>query len=243
MSARHIAVVLGVEGDPELEREVVFWVEACRIQMRDHIAPAWARLAPPPGIFYYSSSDQLADETVGCVVILRDAGVDGAAGLHSIIGRKPIGVVDLSRSALPSRTLSHEIAEMYGNPYLDRWYPMPNGWEVAAELGDPVQRSQYNIDAEILGQHRDVVVSDFVTPAYFDPGASGPRSHQQAVDEPFGIAPGGYLVARNDGQIIYLPAKGEGVHAAAISRPFSRTAQLAAGTKIPRPAGESFPSR
>ncbi len=233
----HIAVVLHVTGDPQLERDAVFWTEACNIQMREHIAPAWGDFAPAPGVFFYGTAEGIPANAAGVVGIFRDAYNPDAAGYHAVIGDLVFGAVDLSRSSNPSRTLSHECAEIFGNAWLDRWVagPVP-GRFYAQELGDPTQRIEYEIEAEVLGERRRVVVSDFVTPEWFDlPGPNaGRRNFCRSIRNAFEIAPGGYQIAREDDNILYLPARNEGVRAASITRPLSRTKLISDGVVVAR---------
>jgi hypothetical protein len=232
----HIAVVLHVEDDPELEKQVVLWTEACRKQLLEHVAPAWADWADAPGVFYYGVSQHIPSDAAAVVGIYGDGFNPDAAGYHAAIGRQVIGVVDLGRSSKPSRTLSHEITEIYGNAYLDRWLPGPvAGRAYAAELCDPCQRQDYQIDVNVMGEHASVTVGDFVMPMWF--GLSPGRTYHgltwcNAVRTPFEIAPGGYQIALEGDNILYLPARNEGVARASIERPLSRTRLISTGVKV-----------
>jgi hypothetical protein len=225
----HIAVVLMVDRPSrELEKAAVFWTEACRRQMLEHVGPAWElEWAAPPGVAFYGTGDGLPSDVSASVAIVEDAEVEGAAGLHSAVGIRVFGVVDLSRSSKPSKTLSHEIAEIYRNPYLDEWKPSPvPGRAYAVELCDPVQRNEYVIKARILGETREVVVGDFLTPAWFEPSAQGSRSHTGAVYNSFEVASGGYQIALEGDNILYLPSKDGAIGRNTITRPLSRTALI-----------------
>jgi hypothetical protein len=235
----HIAVVLHVEGDPELEKQVVFWTEACRRQLLEHVAPSWGAWAAPPGVFFYGVSQHIPSDQAAVIGIYSDGFNPDAAGYHAAIGKQVIGVVDLSRSAKPSRTLSHEISEIYRNAYLDQWLPSPREErQYAAELCDPVQRVDYEIEAEVLGQRRSVTVGDFLRPAWFgqpNPEGSNEMSWCQAIDLPWKIAPGGYQIALEGDSIVYLPAQNEGVARSSLDRPLSRTRLISRGIVIPHP--------
>jgi hypothetical protein len=235
----HIAVVSHVAG---LERDAVAWTEAVRLQMRDHVAPAWGAFAPVPGVFFYGAGDGLPADAVAVIGIFEDAGVAEAAGYHSALGKIAMGAVDLSRSDSPSRTLSHEALELYRNAYLDAWAPGPDSTpahlDYAVELCDPVEAISYHVDVSVLGEERSIEVSDFILPAWWDsnPNIDAARDFCSCVRHPFEIAPGGYQIATDiDDNVIYLPARGEGVHAAKVARPLSRTLQITQGIRIPRP--------
>lgn len=231
----HIAVVLHVEGDDELTRQVALWTEACRIQMARDVAGAWHDFASPPGIFFYGTAAAIPEDQAAIVGVFADAFNPEAAGYHSAVGDLVIGAVDLSRSSNPSRTLSHECCEIFRNAWLDSWVPSPTpGRLFAAELCDPCQRQSYVITADIMGEKADVVVGDFLMPAWFDPEMAGPRTWCSAVDEAFEIAPGGYQVAREGNNILYLPARGDVIGKATIERPLSRTKLISDGVRVKR---------
>jgi hypothetical protein len=231
----HIAVVLHVLDDPELTKQVAFWTEACRIQMEKHVAPSWGDFAAPPGVFFYGTAAAIPNDQAAIVGIFSDAFNPEAAGYHAAVGDLVIGAVDLSRSSNPARTLSHECCEIFRNAWLDAWVPGPTaGRDYAAELCDPVQRTSYFITADIMGETIDVEVGDFLLPAWFDPKKDEPRTWCRAVGKAFQIAPGGYQVAREGDNVVYLPARGEAIGRATIDRPLSRTKLISDGVRVKR---------
>ena len=231
----HIAVVLHVLDDPLLTARVAFWTEACRIQMEKHVAVAWQGFAPPPGVFFYGTAAAIPEDQAAVIGVFADAFNPEAAGYHSAVGELVIGAVDLSRSSNPSRTLSHECCEIFRNAYLDAWLPSPvPGRLYAAELCDPVQRNGYTIEADIMGEKMAVAVGDFITPAWFDPQSDGIRSWCGSVGKAFEIAPGGYQVALEGDNILYLPARGEAIGRATIDRPLSRTKLISDRVQVRR---------
>lgn len=85
----------------------------------------------------------------------------GCTGYHNASSTGPYAVVRYTpRSKLWQLTASHELIEMLADPYPGR------GRGPWRELADPVARDWYWLDG--------VVVSDFVTPAFFT-GAPGRR--------------------------------------------------------------------
>lgn len=231
----HIAVVLHATGDPELAHSVAFWVEACRLQLLEHAGPAWAAWAPPPMVAFYGNAEGLPPTEAGVVGIFRSAGNPQASGYHAAIGQRVIGAVDLGTSACPSRTLSHEVLEMYRNAFLSEWAASPQyGREYAAELCDPVQTQEYTIHASVMGETREVVVGNFLLPGWFDlDEKTGRVDHLGQLPEPFAIGHGGYQIAREGDSILWLPAPGEGMRAQAARRPLSRTSLISDGIVIP----------
>jgi hypothetical protein len=231
----HVAVVLHVQGDDDLTRRAAYWTEACNVQIREHLAPAWG-IEKPPGVFFYGTAAGIPEDASAVVGIFANGDVADAAGYHTLSGDLVFGVVDLSRSSSPSRTLSHEVAELTLNPWLDFWLQGPQiGREYAGESSDPVQRISYHVKASILGQSRDVEVGDFVTPAWFGLKALGTALNWcDTIRKPFEVAPGGYQIAREGDSILYLPARGEGVSAASVSRKGSRTKRITEGDVVAR---------
>lgn len=200
----HLAIVLS--SDLATDRDVAFWVEAVRLQLREHAAPAWG--LPPPGVFVYSPDTFVPAKEGAVIALVSDDGNDDAAGVHGALGNVPYGLVDLKQSTLPERTLSHEALELWANAALDRWAPGPGGLEYALELCDPCQRDDYLIGVTMFGEERAVEVSDFVTPMWFGMGPvsfPGGCTYKGRIDTPFNLSPGGYAIARDQqGRIRYL---------------------------------------
>jgi len=130
----------------------------------------------------------------------------GAAGYHETgTGGGPIGYAfaktTLDAGMHPSVTISHEILEMIADPEIDQtaqWSDLPNALFLGYEVGDPVEDDTF-------GQIIDgVLLSDWVTPAYFIPGSAGPWDFMGALKQPWDatkMLPGAY-------QSTWDPAKG-----------------------------------
>ncbi len=118
----------------------------------------------------------------------------GAAGDHDQQGGAPTGYafvgITLDAGMHPSVTISHEILEMLGDPLIDQyclWSDVPNAQFLAQELCDPVEDDSFAYPGTA-----GVLVSDFVTPAYFVPGSAGPWDYQKKLAAPNTLATGGY---------------------------------------------------
>jgi hypothetical protein len=119
--------------------------------------------------------------------------VQGAAGYHQDSNGRPYALVEFSRSW--SLTASHETVEMLVDPFGRRTaagrspYRGQGQVEFLVEACDPCEASQfaYTIDG--------VLVSDFITPRFYDPRRSaGARySFTGAVPRPRQIREGGYI--------------------------------------------------
>jgi hypothetical protein len=88
-----------------------------------------------------------------------------------------------------SSVLSHEVLEMYIDPNCNLWANDGHGKAYSFEVCDPVEAPTYVVNG--------VSVSNFVTPAWFDP-LSNPATAQYdklgKLKAPFSILKGGYVV-------------------------------------------------
>lgn len=92
---------------------------------------------------------------------------------------------------------SHECCEESADPDCDLWVPMGNGDEIAREVCDPVEGDSYPQTAEIGGDTRQIPVSNFVLPSYFDPAGKPPFDRMGKLSKPFSMSPGGYQIIRD----------------------------------------------
>lgn len=186
---------------------------AFQTQLRDHVAPHWPLAAGATFRVGTGASDVGTGE-IPDAIVANDPSAPGAMAYHY---DTPDGVPDAysmvdTMSGLGDLTeaMSHEHAEIVGDPNCDQYatvpkgIPLPSGiragMQVAREIGDPLQDRSYPID---LGDGLPpIVVSDFALPAYFDVELAGPTSYGEAMGWsprvlPFGRTPGGYQIARN----------------------------------------------
>src|SRR3954468_6585078 len=125
------------------------------------------------------------------VIIVDD--VKGAAGYHQDNHGQPYALVEYSASW--SLTASHEVLEMLCDPWGKRVAagrsPKPGQGQVEflVEACDPCEAATYAYTIN------GVLVSDFITPYYYDPRRTvGARySFPGAVKQPRHILPGGYV--------------------------------------------------
>jgi hypothetical protein len=127
------------------------------------------------------------------IIVQDDIGQPGAAGVHLDENGQPYSLVEYSKSW--SLTASHETLEMLADPFGNRLIagdspePGQGRVEFLVEVADPVE------DARFAYKVNGVLVSDFITPNYYDPvAAPGVRySFGGHLDGPRTIAQGGYL--------------------------------------------------
>ncbi len=109
-------------------------------------------------------------------------------------------------------TLSHEGIEMAINPRLSRKRQGPDGRGYYVEPTDPVQELKYNIKVTLLGETRQVPVSDFTAPAFWglpNPLGVSRLSYLDRAQKAFTAEEGGYLLAESPDGAIAMRAVGE----------------------------------
>jgi hypothetical protein len=181
---------------------------AVSLQMHRDFALAWG--ITPPSVAYLAQNAPEPGNTV-IIAIMDNADQAGDLGWHTEgpngikYGRvfaEPVlqnGGNALTNDLSVASVLSHEVMETTGDPACNRWCDTGNGVLVALEVGDPVESDSYVIPAG--GQN--VTVSDFVYPAWFDPGApaGAVKDHMRLTSEPFEVRPTGYNVTMTEGTV------------------------------------------
>lgn len=181
-----------VLSDAEVKKHVV----AIQHQIRNEWANIWGydadlifmpKNAPPRSGMWHA-------------VYLDNADQAGALGYHDLTPEGlPLGKIfaktTLDYKGLVSVTASHEILEMLGDPDVNLIAmgtdPGGNPKFYAYEVCDAVEADNFGY-ASVNG----VMVSDFVTPAWFESfrtQGSTLFSYKKNVNAPFQLAPGGYI--------------------------------------------------
>jgi hypothetical protein len=174
------------------DADVKRWTAACARQIAEHVAPAYGI---PSRRVQYLSARSHAPAGAWVIAVLDDADQVGDLGWHTMDAMGRIYGRVFARACLDygvpvSTTLSHEIVETFCDPWVDQWRDTGRGYSVAYEACDPVEGDSYEIDG--------TAVSDFVTPAWYDPRLTGRRHwlDNGTVPGSFELAPGGYVVRR-----------------------------------------------
>ena len=188
--------------------DVLTMARACYQQLRYDAAPIWGRPVIP---VVYSSTEKDAPPGAWVIGIMDDAHDAGTLGWHNekygevIYGRvfaKPVlrhgGNALTGGSNSVSAVLSHEVLETFIDPNVNLWADRGDGTAVALEIADPVESDSYPVEVD----GRPVSVSNFVTPAWFDPNAKpGSRfDWLRSTNEPFQMSRGGYLIEEREGK-------------------------------------------
>jgi hypothetical protein len=126
------------------------------------------------------------------IVVTDNAEQSGALGYHEMTSQgAPLGKVfaklDLASGSSWTVTLSHELLEMLADPWIN-WCAVGHDSKIyALEVCDAVESDDlgYLIDG--------VLVSDFVTPAWFEPTCADRIDFRQHLSKELELAPGGYI--------------------------------------------------
>lgn len=121
--------------------------------------------------------------------------VAGAAGYHATTPTgQPYGKVFLDDAAAMSAgpqaasvIASHEALEMKGDPTANLFAMRNDGTIDAFEMCDAVEDTTYKAS-------NGIEVSNFLTPAAFDPGAAGPYDRLGVLKGQYDMTPGGYRI-------------------------------------------------
>lgn len=184
------------------DTDVAFAAAACDLQLRLHFCAFWQGVPYTPVMFYASEANLPVVGDLARLMIISDTlDADGVIGYHAA---DPFarGIV-LAQGAATSVTLSHECLEMAADPQCDQWRTRPDGIEVALEVADPCEADSYNITVSLVGEVRDVPVSNFILPTWF--GGVGQLDYMGRIAAPYGLASGGYCIVRDkDGNVTDL---------------------------------------
>jgi hypothetical protein len=187
--------------------------DACDLQMREDVAPAY-RLQPPPRISFFPKSSKVEGLPGNSLVIIfsedfprtEDLVAGQVVAGATILDRDDKGrnygrvyvktILDADGKLLTgarsvSAATSHECIESTYDPDAKLWV-----WSgqklVAAEVCDMVEEDAYS--KHIRGQ--DVSVSNFAFPEWFDPNAPAASrfDYMRRLSGPFTFSEGGYMI-------------------------------------------------
>jgi hypothetical protein len=122
----------------------------------------------------------------------------GALGYHELTSRgTPLGKVfaalDIQSGGSWTVTLSHELLEMLADPWINWCAQGSDGKVYALEVCDAVEADElgYRIDG--------VLVSDFITPSWFEPTRADRVDFKRRISRPLELASGGYISVLDPG--------------------------------------------
>jgi hypothetical protein len=192
-----VCLVMQATSSPLVPQVTPEWLAqvaaACQLQLARDVAPIWG-----PAVGGVRVGTPQPEEMVFAIVdALPNA--PGAEAYHDWENAAAVAFLALSTCQTlddVSSGISHELCETAGDLACNRWADDAAGREWAIELCDAVQEQSYDADG--------VVVSDWLLPAFFSPGAPGPFSFVQlqggtGPGAPFGTTAGGYQLQRASG--------------------------------------------
>jgi len=179
------------------DKDLPALANALAIQVGRDYYPLWGTNA---SIFYAPSGhNPPADHWV--LGLFDDSDVAGALGWHDETPTgQPLGKAFVRTTQADgmqiSVTVSHELLEMLGDPNVSLASQDGNTfWSF--ENCDPVEADSLGYTIEIpagwLGAGTKVLVSDFVTKAWWDRNAPPPYDFRGHLTKPLELAPGGYI--------------------------------------------------
>lgn len=181
---------------------VVLIADAINQQVRAEFKEAWGLNVPR----VVASNDGSVNVTVELHADIPEA--PGALGYHTTdanglplikIGVNAIlanGGDWLLLALSVASVVSHEVLETLADWAANRWADRGDGTQWALEDADPVEGDSY----VQMTWGVPVTVSNFVHPAFFDPGAVGPWDHMGLCTGPFVDRATGYHIEQVDGQ-------------------------------------------
>jgi hypothetical protein len=127
------------------------------------------------------------------MIVRTDIGQPGAAGVHLDKDGQPFALIEMSDSW--SLTASHEMLEMLADPFGNRLVPGKSikrnqgRVEYLLEVCDPSEAAEFGYTVN------DILVSDFLTPRFYDPAKviATRYSFTGAITKPRTILRGGYI--------------------------------------------------
>ena len=162
-------------------------VPAIEAQANEDVCPAW-RIEPVKLTF----AGKTAPDGSWPLYVMDHSDDPGALGYHldsqGRIEGKVFAADCLRYGASWTVDLTHELIEMLGDPLTTTTMPLPDGRVTIRELCDAVE------DESVAYLKRGVLVTDFVLPAYFQPGSTGPWDFEGHLKGPAPtLTAGGYL--------------------------------------------------
>jgi hypothetical protein len=179
------------------EEEALATMHALQSQWNKNLAPVWGL---DQSTFTYLGKGKKPAPGNWWVVFLDNSDQAGALAYHDVTNdgfplSKVFVKTILGDNSSVSVGASHECCEMAVDPTINLAAQDPDGLFWAYEVCDPVEDDSYGYK---IG---DVLVSDFVTPAWFGfQGSEGkPLDYQKKTTAPFQVLSGGYA-QNNNGQ-------------------------------------------
>lgn len=194
-------------------------VTACNLQLSRDVAPVWSRISLSVTSYV---NESLVPASAAKIYIFDNADQAGALGYHSeTMGGLVFGKVfakTITDYGLPviydsrnknsitvSSVLSHEVIELFVNPYVELWADgptIPEGNEYAFEACDAVEGDMYQVTVTVTSGRNTttsiVSVSNFLYPEYFDTASTSrtKMDYMGKITAPCTLSTNGYMIVR-----------------------------------------------
>jgi hypothetical protein len=190
-----VNIALTSESDLVSDSELAFIAAACNAQAEEFCR---AHGLPFVSVSFYARGTKLPSSTTYALVIRDQIDAPGAAGFHDVDGNGvPYGELLAQDPTSTGVTASHEIQELILDPPCDFWAPWSSGRRQAKEACDRVEADTYVQRVTVLGETRDVPVSNYLLPPAFVEGSAGPWDRMGLLKSWDEIRPGGYCIVMN----------------------------------------------
>jgi hypothetical protein len=191
---RHPTIVIVNQTTILDDTAVAVAMAALQRQVTYHFEPHWNAGASLWGPW---PRDQPIPDEAWALILADDSDQAGALGYHETThSGQPIGFVfaktDRNYGLSWTVTASHELLEMLGDPYANQAVQINEQTFVAYEACDAVEADELGYEITTHGA-APVLVSDFMLPAWFIPGAAGPYDYGEHCSKPLELLPGGYI--------------------------------------------------
>jgi hypothetical protein len=178
------------------DQQVADALPAMQYQISYHLRPWWGVTGTI--LQWPKGSAVPTDKDFWAAYIFDDSDQAGALGYHETDSNdrpdlRVFAKTDRQYGLSWTVTLSHEYLEELVDPWIQALWQVSDVEGIAAEVGDPVE-------ADGLGylitrsNGVPVLVSDFITPRWFDPGlVAGPFDYKGHCSKPLQVTAGGYI--------------------------------------------------
>lgn len=198
-------ILLRRQTDAIADKDLAFFQLALQLQLRDLCKAYRIR---PIGVTLVSPDTHLPQHEAAGIDFVDDDGLDASVAHHGHLPGANFtwSLVGVKESPLWTVSGSHEGLEMAINPRLDQYVVGPEDWRWPKEVADMVEDHSYPISVSLMGETRDVQMSNYVLPAFWHIDSRGPWDAMRVLRRPFDVAEGGYALVERNGYLVQVGA-------------------------------------
>lgn len=198
---RHI--LLRRHTDAITDADLAFFQRALFLQLRD--VAEYYGLRPPGVTLVRTDAEIPSSEAVG-IDFVDDDGLTSSVAHHGFLpgANYPWSLVGVKEASNWTEAGSHEGIEMTLNVRLDQFVIAPDGARWPKEASDMVEGYGYPAYVDLFGEGRNVQLSNYVLPSFWQKDGRWPFDYLGLLDGPFSVAPGGYALVDVGGTLVEL---------------------------------------